>query len=141
MKILEIIDETNYGFYSKNFKCGDDTANYILEAFPRLYGLTLSHELKGVFTKHELILMVDVMNVTMLSSRGLNGYLMRNVPDACALDQLDEKCGIDALILQQKIENLTFFQRVCLDLFCFIFWESDANEGVGSLEKYIKQLT
>ena len=111
-------------------------ATYLLDSWPALYNLTLK-ELKGRFSKGELMLFIDVMNGTMLRPGLAGQHLHSNVVDGVDLDKLDEKWEIDNLSLMEKMNNCTYFQFACIELWCQAFWhrcdDLDIDEYVTRL--------
>ncbi|MBA7559402.1 hypothetical protein ES708_01016 [subsurface metagenome] len=109
------ISENTAKFYPGLFRSLNAGAVYALEIFPRLYQRTL-HDMRGRFSAGELSLMVDVMKATMLTPTSAGQSLAANVSDGIALDGLDTKWEIDGGTLNKKMDTLTIFEVVCLEI-------------------------
>lgn len=78
-------------------------------------------EIKGRFTEAEISLMIDVNNGTLWQPHTM-GLLGLQVLDGIGLDGLDEKWGVDAEVLQQKLLALTLPQTFAVVDACERFW-------------------
>ena len=114
-----------------------DAIEYIILTSKAMYQRSMV-ALKGMFSKGELSLIIDVMNGTMLSPAMPGESLRGNVPDGIALDWLDEKWGIDGQALVEKIKNLGLAECSTLELWANGFWYGE-NAG-ENIEKYLEQL-
>ena len=122
-----------------NFSGPNTGANYVLDSFPTLYRATL-RELKGRFTRSELMLLVDCMDATMLTP-GLCDDVASNAVDAMALDALDEKWEVDREALVARLTALTAFQVAVLNIWTNAVWYGGGDERPErSLDEYIKPL-
>lgn len=123
-------------WYKSTFGSVNAGLEYILDAFPQIYRLTLNN-LKGRFSRGELMLMIDVNNGLILTPRIAGQHLDAQVSDGIALDKLDEKWEIDGDVLNGKIAALTIFEAACLELWVQAFWERhedlDVKEYVGDM--------
>ena len=122
-----------------NFSGPNTGANYVLDSFPTLYRATL-RELKGMFTRAELMLLIDCMNATMLTP-GLCDEVVANAIDGMALDALDEKWEVSRAELTAKLTALTAFQIAALNIWTNAAWYGGGDDRPErSLDDYIKQL-
>jgi len=112
-------------------------ASYILDAFPGLYRRTLE-EIKGVFTREELMLMIDCMNGTLLTGWIAGDHVNANAVDGIAMDRLDEKWEVDREAFTEKFKSTTIFQRACLELWIQAFWRKYREFNI---EEYVETLT
>ena len=128
-------------FLPKCFSSLNAGAEYILDSFPALYRHTLL-ELRGVFIRGELALIIDTFNATMLTAKIAGQHLQLSVSDACDLDHFDEKWAIEKKTLMGKIGNLTIFQISCLEIWANGFWyaKDPGPEVDRDFEAYIKTL-
>lgn len=119
--------------------CGNPNAGmeYIGDAFPALYRHTLD-DLRGKFTRGELMLMIDVCNGLWLTPMMAGQHMIAQVSDGIALDGLDEKWEVDGKIMNEKIARLSIFETACLELWVQAFWQ---QEDHSNIEEYVKQLT
>ena len=127
-----VFEETQE-FYGQIFESINAGAEFILEAFPGLYQRTI-HDLKGKFTRGELMLMIDVMNGTAIMPQHSGFTIGANVADGIALDHLGEKWKVEAWPLNKKMADLTNFDRACLELWALAFWSQDDHSNI---EEYV----
>ena len=120
-------------WYKQAFSSVNAGLEYVLDAFPALYQHTL-HNLKGRFSRGELMLMIDVNNGLILTPRIAGQHLDAQVADGIALDKLDEKWEIDGAGLNTKIAALAVFEAACLELWVQAFWERHEELDI---EKYV----
>ncbi|MDD2657214.1 MAG: hypothetical protein PHD04_00950 [Candidatus Pacebacteria bacterium] len=135
------ISETSAKFYPSVFPSRNAGLEYTADAFPALYRHTL-HDLKGSFTRGELMLMIDVFNSTALTPIMAGQQLDIQVADGIALDHLDEKWKIDGAALNAKIAGLSIFQSACLEIWANGFWyRQEQSDIVGEdFETWLAQL-
>lgn len=131
------IREGTTDWYGENFSSANAGLVFALESFPELYKRGLL-ELKGRFTRGELLFIVDVYNATMLTP-GMP-MLDAQVSDGIALDGLDKKWGIDGPALVKKVEGLTSFQATVLEIWANGYWYARTGGELRDLEKYIQGL-
>jgi hypothetical protein len=111
-------------------------AEYVLNSWPALYKRTI-HGLKGKFDRDELMLMVDAMNGTMLTPGITGQHIGAKVADGIDLDGLDIKRDVGGITLKAKIEQLSAFERACLEWWIQTFW---IQEDHGDIEEYVATL-
>lgn len=128
--------EKSADFYRGKFSSLNAGLEYILESFPELYAHTM-HDLRGKFTRGELMLMIDVMNGHWYNPRGAGQEMTPNVSDGIALDHLDEKWEIDGPALNKKLATLSMFDRACLEIWIQAFWNQDEHSNI---EEYVAEL-
>ena len=109
-------------------------------SFEGMYFRSLVDNLKGKFTKEELCLMIDAVNGLMLTPQIAGQHMAVNVADAMALDGLDEKWGVEAKEISQKLRELHIFDIACLELWCAKFWRQNGTENEKPLDEYVMQL-
>jgi hypothetical protein len=114
-------------WYGEQFENTHQGVTYALEAFPVLYRRTLA-ELKGRFSRGELMLICDVSNGLILTPMLAGQHLDIQVEDSIALDGTDRKWEIDGKQMIEKINALSAWERACLEIWGRAFWESDAFE-------------
>jgi hypothetical protein len=75
-----------------------------------------------------------------MCGQGLYGQ----IADACALDAIDKKWVVNTDELLDKIDELSLFQRVVLEVwgvgFWYGNWKSGGNLAPGDLEKWVSRL-
>jgi len=101
--------------------------------------------LKGVFTKSELCLIIDIYNGTMLSAWHYGSdTLAAQVSDSIALDSTAEKWEVSPDQISGKIKNLNPIQALCMEIFANGFWygkkAQEKDIPADGLETYINQL-
>lgn len=132
-----IFEETQE-FYRTHFDSVNAGCEYILEAIPELYARTIA-DLKGRFTRGELMLFIGVMNGHLYNPRGAGYEMGANVADGMALDRLDEKWDIpDKWALNKKLADLHNFDRACLEIWIQGFW---AQDDYSNIEEYVAALS
>jgi hypothetical protein len=135
------INQKAFDFYEATFASVNAGATYTLESFPALYKHTLLRELKGKFTRPELMVMLDVTNGLFLTPGIAGQHIAMECSDGIALDGLDKKWNVDAELFLPRLQALTLFQCNCLEVWCRAFWEQNDNEDAASIEKWVEQLT
>jgi len=133
VKTAPRIIEKTAAFYREKFNTLNAGLEYILEAFPTLYARTIA-DLKGKFTRGELMLFIDVMNGHWYNPHGAGQEMTPNVSDGIALDHLDEKWKINGATLNKKLATLTMFHRACLEVWIQEFWNQDDHSNI---EEYV----
>jgi len=136
-KLAPRIATKSADWYKQNFTTLNAGAEYTLEAIPQIYRLTMAYELKGKFSRGELMLMIDVNNGLVLTSQSAGQHIKAQVSDGIALDHLDEKWKVDGAKLNKKVDALTFFQSFCLEIWILAYWE---NHEKLDMEKYVKEM-
>lgn len=130
-------DEATVKFYKQLFGSTNAGAEFVVNAFHGWYRRTL-HDLKGVFTADELMLMIDRHNGVMLSPDYAGQSLALGVRDSIELDRTDQKWNVDKDEFLAKIEALSLFTRACLEVWAVGFWEQ--KDGKKTLEEYVSDL-
>lgn len=131
------IREGAKNWYAENFATTNAGVVFILESFPELYKRALL-EIKGRFSREELLLIVDVYNATALTP-GMP-MLDAQVSDGIALDSLHKKWEIDGSELVKKITGLTSFQSAILEIWANGYWYAQPGKKLRDLEKYVEIL-
>ncbi len=131
------IHEGVKNWYAENFPTTNAGVTFVLESFPELYKRALL-ELRGRFSREELMLIVDVYNATALTP-GMS-MLDAQVSDGIALDDLDKKWEIEKDSILQKVKSLTSFQGAVLEMWANGYWYAHPAKKLSDLEKYVKQL-
>lgn len=129
------ISEENAELFAKMFGSLNAAGSYIMAAWLPLMHRTL-HDLKGVFTADELMLMIDRHNGVMLSPDYAGQSLALGARDSIELDRTDKKWNVDKDEFLAKIEALSVFTRACLEVWAVAFWE----DGSTAAEDYIRWL-
>jgi len=130
------ISDKSADLYKSIFGNVNAGMEYIGDAFPALYRLTLDH-LRREFARGELMLMIDVCNGLWLTPGHAGQHLDIQVADGIRLDQLDEKWEIDAGALNNKIAELTVFEAACLELWVQAFWRQEEHDNI---EEYVASM-
>lgn len=130
------ISDKSAALYKSIFGNTNAGMEYIGDAFPALYRHAID-DLRGKFTRGELMLMIDVCNGLWLTPMMAGQHMISQVSDGIALDGLDEKWEVDGKELNKKIADLTIFEAACLELWVQAFWQQDEH---GNIEEYIAGL-
>ncbi len=136
-RIAPQIREGAAEWYGENFKTINSGVVFALEGFPKLYDRALL-EVKGRFSREELLLIVDVYNSTALTP-GMP-MLEAQVSDGIALDTLDKKWEIDGKALMKKVQDLTSFQSTVVEIWANGYWYAKPGKKLRDLEEYVKAL-
>ncbi len=132
------IREESKGWYQNHFPSLNAGVTFAMESFPELYKRALL-EIRGKFSREELLLIVDVYNATALTP-GMP-MLEAQVGDGIALDYLDQKWGVEEDAIENKILSLTSFQSAALELWANGYWYAHPTKKLRDLEKYVEELT
>jgi len=133
------IDKRAKEFICRVFSSANAGSTYILESFKRTYEETLK-EMQGLFTKNQLLLIVDVFNGHMLNPVIAGDELRMTCTESIKYDHMDEKWSIDVDSFISKIEKLTVYQRTSLEIWANAFWYGGDLEEDKNLEKYVEEL-
>lgn len=137
-----LVSDSAEEFYPSQFADLETGLGYAIESFPDLFRRSL-HDLKGKFSRGELMLLVDVFNSTMLSPQLSGQHIIAQVADGCDLDHLNEKWEIDKKTMLAKLKALPVFSLACLEVWANGFWYRQGAETFQSaedLEKWVGQL-
>jgi len=119
-------------FYAGHFSSVNAGASYVLEAWPGLYRATMI-EMRGLFSRNELMLFLDVSNGRVLTS-GMAGYhLLADVFHAVNLDGSGLRWGIDKTELLAKLSGLLRFQIAVLELWAQESWRREDMDLIRQL--------
>ena len=135
-KIIKYLHDEASGTYSDL-----ESIRTVVKSFEALYFSCIREDLKDLFSKNELLLMIDVMNGTMLTPGSSGHQISANVEDGIALDRLDEKWEIDKTAIIKKLSGLSLFQKTALELWTKKFWIQTETEGAIDIEAYAEQLS
>ena len=143
-KVNSKIDKKTYDFMSRAFKSSGSGLNHVIESFPFLYNRTLK-EVKGVFSRGELYLIVDVFEGLSLTPHNAGEHLLEECLKEISLDHLDAKWRVNKDNLVKKINSLTSFQAACVEIWAGLYWygggASSANKKTDrDLENHIEIL-
>jgi hypothetical protein len=136
-KVNPSISDMSADFYEEKFRSRNAGCEYFLDAIPSLYKHTM-WSLKGRFDGDELKLIVDLFNSTQLSPSFAGQQMNGKINDGVKLDGMDKKYDVNGVRLMEKIDNLTLFERACLELWANGYWY--ANDELPDLEGYINSL-
>lgn len=131
-KIGARITDQTAAFLRSTFGSVNAGGEYIAGAFPALYQRTL-RDMRGLFTRGELSLMIDCHNGTILNPGMAGQHLEIAVRDSMELDGTDAKWQVDRKELMDRIRPLSLFDRACLEIWAVGSWES----GPGDLGEYL----
>lgn len=121
-------------------------AQFVLQIFPGLRRGVLQ-ELKGMFTREEIIAMADAWNGTMPTWNYLSipKMFLIHMEDAENYEAAISKHGAKPAEMLEKIGRLNAAQCAILQLELYIFWNNGHTSSYGSpspnLEKLIKTLS
>lgn len=135
-KISPRVEESAHATLKEVFGTSNAGAEFVLNSWPALYKRTI-HGLKGKFDRDELMLMVGAMNGTMLTPGITGQHIGAKVADGIDLDGLDIKRDVGGITLKAKIEQLSAFERACLEWWIQAFW---IQEDHGDIEEYVATL-
>lgn len=137
------ISKNTSDWLEKNFSSRNAGAEFLLDAFPTLYQRGLA-ELYGKFAGNELALLLDCFNGLSLTPSLLGQHLDVQVEDSISLNGLDTKWQIDRDSFLSRLNELSFFERACLEIWLRAFWETDDTkkkpESPTSAEGWTAQL-
>lgn len=142
-KIAPNISDQSAQFYLDHFRNLNAGSTFILDAFPTIYKREIA-TVKGIFTRGELCLMIDCFNGLLLTPQLIGQHIELQVIDSINLDHTDEKWGIAKAEIINKIAGLSFFEKVCLEIWVKAFWNGN-REGQeayqkNDIEEYVKKL-
>lgn len=118
----------------ENFEGFNAGISLIVEPFDRLRRVTIN-ELKGYFTREEIVALVDSLNGTMLTPEFIYNkqFWVIQLEDFENLENGISRHSANSKILLEKIENLSQSQVYFLLIDIHIFWNSGCD-----LEEYLK---
>jgi len=117
-------------YYPTKYKGAQTT----LEAMPQLFLATIA-EIKGIFSKGELSLIIDVMNGVSITPQIMGRHVLANVSDAMALDDHHKKWDVEKTTMTNKLSECTIFQKATLEIWAVGFWEGAWNKGYSRTEE------
>jgi hypothetical protein len=138
-KVGPEISEQAEKFYRENFANVNAGTAYVLGAFPGMYGRAMA-DMRGVFSRGELMLMLDVCNGLWLTPALAGEHITIQVADGMEIDRLDEKWKIDKKQLLEKLQKLSTLHLACLEIWAEAFWGQEEH-GNKQLEKWVKKLS
>lgn len=115
IKVSPRVTSKGAEFYRATFPSLNAGCEYVLDSFPVLYHKTMM-PLFERFSEREFSLITETFNGTMLTSGLAGQHLAISVADACDLDSLDVKWGVDRDALLEKISTLSQFEATCLEI-------------------------
>ena len=115
MQITTHLTEKTTEFLKKKYERPNPGAREAIEGFAEIYRRTVI-ELKGKFTKPEIMALVDNQNSTLLviDYQAQAQFLWANLEDGEPFDGLFKKWGVDGEALKEKIFSLTAAQTFVL---------------------------
>lgn len=140
------INKSTFAAIGQRFGKGNGQPNptggavYILESWVALHRRCL-HDLKGAFSRGELMSMVDVMNGHIMTPQFAGQSIEMGLHDSIQLDRLDEKWDFDAVDFLQRIKSLSPDQLAHLEVWAKGYWETHPALTTGDdLEAYVSAL-
>lgn len=130
-------NERTVEYLASHFKTKGAGAEYILAAWPVAARKFICLDMKGKFSDKELGLMIDVMNGKTLSPELAGQQLPLNVADGIALDGLDEKWGVAADRLNDKLASMSTPELMILEIWIQGSWQA-VTDSDQDLNEYIK---
>lgn len=80
-------------------------------------------ELRGIFDRGELMLIVDTANGTFLGPSVVFGIsLIATISDGIKMGGLGEKWNVSRETIMTKLEALPAFSLMCLEVWAYMFW-------------------
>ncbi len=139
------IDSDTAEWYDQNFPSRNAGVACAIELLPHMYQAALA-EIRGVFSKGELSMILDVMNghagIMIYGQAGLAGqHIGLNVADSFHLypGTYEDAWGIeDPVSFQARLAALPRFQSAALEIWAAAFWEKHHDDV--PLEDYLKPL-
>ncbi len=127
--------------YREIFQTVDDGIEYVLEMFPVLFKNALS-EIRGRFSKKEVMLIIRVMSGLILSPQLAGQYIVGNVLDRIGREDLLASVGIEKSGFLEKLRSLNIFQRACLEIWANSYWYQGGKpyEDSDALNRYMETL-
>jgi len=86
--------------------------------------------LRAALTDGELSLICDALNGTLIEVHSVK-YLRMEIADACSLDGLDTKWGVDAAALEAKCAGFSLTELVALHDAVRRFWKRSSDGEAG----------
>lgn len=133
------IGENSEKFYISHFSSLNAGMEYCAAAFPEIYRRAMN-DMRGKFTRGELMLMIDSFNSTVLTPGLAGQHLFIHIADSIDLDALDKKWDIDPGVLLKKIGDIGLFEKACLEIWANGFWYPADPEEPLDIEAWVKQL-
>lgn len=102
-------------------------------------------QVAGRFTISESCFMIDVLNEMVMEPSLFASYpifLATEVSNACKLEEMDQKWGVDGKQLEQKCRDLSPIQAYAIYHLTRIYWmtESEEKDGGDDIEKRAEEL-
>jgi len=125
------VSESAVKFYDL-FQTRNQGVEWAVEAMPSLVCTTLARELRGKFTREEIVVILDAMDYRNSPSR-INASMAGTRISA----SVDADCQVSAIrmVVLEKLGGLTIFQRASLEVWANQFWQTDWSES-DAAEKY-----
>lgn len=123
------IEKKTYAELRELFGNANAGVTWTAEAIPHLYKRALS-EIRGRFTEHELKLMIEALNGTILTPMLASQHLLLGVHDSIEMSRLDKKWEVDRVEVLGKITALTSFQRAMLEIWIWRYLDGCESEPV-----------
>lgn len=132
---IRLQDQT-HEFLKSNFEGIQSGISLIVEPFDRLLRITIS-ELKGFFTREELIAILDSQNGVMLTPDFIynKAFFLAQLEDFEMLENGISKHGADPVSLFDKIKTMPSVQVYYFILDIHLFWNSN-----GDMNAYLEKL-
>ena len=131
------IEAATKEFLADSFANANAGATFVLESFKPLYRKTLE-EVVGIFESNELKLIIDIFNGHMLNASMAGQEIWWSVAEGIKYDALDVKWEISKDNILSKIENLTCYQKACLEIWANGFWYGgDPEKKQLDIEKHV----
>ena len=138
-KVGPAISEEAEKFFRENFANVNAGTTYVLDAFPGLYGRAMA-DMRGVFSRAELMLMLDVSNGLWLNPGLAGQHMTIQVADGMEIDRLDEKWKVGEKEILKKLQGLSTFHLACLEVWAGAFWEQEEH-NTKQFDKWVKKLS
>jgi hypothetical protein len=94
-------------------------------------------QIKGIFSKNELVLIVAALNSTMVSPRYAGKMFVSGISDSIDLDGYDSLYEVDKTEIIEKLKKLNDTELATLELWANGFWY---GKNELELDEYIKTL-
>lgn len=139
------VPESAIGFYKQFWPSAGGAAEWVLGSFPGMYHAAIA-EMRGKFTPGELKMLIDVANGSawlIFQSGNLVGQqLPLSVYDSFEIypGMYEEKWGVKKQGMIDKINGLSRFHTITLEIWAAGFWEGD-YEAKDAIAKHLEALT
>ena len=131
--INKLLNPLSNNFYSKYFGKNFDGGLFILELFPRYFKYTMALLVKNTFSWEELSLMIETVKENAKDHDLQKLDFKDEVLSKITYQNLDKKYKVNGQELFEKLEELGFFEKLCLEIWVMAYW---LDTGVSDYPEY-----